>query len=400
MNCGMIIKIGITRSIVMNDAMELVSIRKKPGMVEGMRIYYLEGDLVKGNVGHPIYWLRYAAIAAMLVLMVLTVQFAQRPTPLVPNTFAIVTMDINPSVELDINSGGKVMDVRALNNDGASLLIGNFETLSVEEALERLLKMAKAQGYLADSGAVLLASTQGQKISENAFDVTDVLTDFIMRHNSEYTFMYYEGDENELAMAREQSLSLGRYKLNHLIDDDLLDDASVNGMPISEITKNRDVMELLQQAQNKGEVKMFRAGAVLKEEAPLGEGLQTRAESGFREGYNHQNQFQIENQEKDGGGGQNSDNGQQQNGNVGTNGKGNNNGAGKGQQGTNVEAPKGTTDAALEVNIVVETPAQGNGEVDSNNQEPNGEGNKGETGGGTSGGTGGQSGGKGGKGGK
>ena len=314
MNYGMIIKIGMTRAIVMNDAMAVVRINKKPGMVKGASIYYLEEDLVKGYRGLPLLWIRTLAVAAMLVLMVLALQYTKSPMPLGQETYAIISMDINPSVEMAINSEGNVIRIRAINKDGEALIKDNYETLTLEEALVKLLNEAKIQGYLEASGAVLLATSQEKKSPENEFDLSGVVTDFIKNHQSDYTFIYCEGDAKELVLAKEQSLSLGRYKLTNLIDDDLLNDGSVSQMPISELVKNTAVVELLQEAQNKASLQMYRAGASLFEVAPSEVGPQSDLEPCLLEGYSHQSIYQSANQEKDGGGGQNADNGQQKNG--------------------------------------------------------------------------------------
>lgn len=69
-------------------------------------------------------------------------------------------MDINPSVELGINTFGRVVSTQAYNEDGFRLLGDDkYSNLSVEDAVSTLVQNAAKQGFIAGDGSTVIAVT-------------------------------------------------------------------------------------------------------------------------------------------------------------------------------------------------------------------------------------------------
>lgn len=91
--------------------------------------------------------MRYAAAAAMLGIMLIAgLAYAFSSThPVV----AYLTMDINPSVEIGVDGGEKVRQLRALNEDGERIIAGiAYKGVDVETVAAAILEQASNEHFL------------------------------------------------------------------------------------------------------------------------------------------------------------------------------------------------------------------------------------------------------------
>ncbi|TCS79403.1 anti-sigma factor domain-containing protein [Tepidibacillus fermentans] len=80
---------------------------------------------------------------------------------------AYVSLDINPSIDLSVSQSGKVLEVKALNADGQSIIQTIGESIKkrpIDEATAMIFAEAHRQGYLQPKGEVLISVTN---IGEN-----------------------------------------------------------------------------------------------------------------------------------------------------------------------------------------------------------------------------------------
>ncbi len=77
--------------------------------------------------------------------------------------YSYLAVDINPTVELVVD-GETVVTVKAGNDDAAVLLSGeNFEDMSVEEALQKIVELAEELGYLTEENDDVKISVTADK---------------------------------------------------------------------------------------------------------------------------------------------------------------------------------------------------------------------------------------------
>lgn len=121
---------------------EFYRTKAKPGWQKGQTV-----QIAKSAPAPAIVW-RVAAVAACLLLLigVFAVFRTQRTVS------SVISMDINPSIELELNSGGRVISAQAYNDDG-SILLANVavEGKPYKEALLALLQSEPMQLYLRES---------------------------------------------------------------------------------------------------------------------------------------------------------------------------------------------------------------------------------------------------------
>lgn len=86
---------------------------------------------------------------------------------------SVVSIDVNPSVEISVNKKQKVIDVKAVNDDGADLLgTKNYKGMDLESAVDSIVTSLNESGYIdADRNSILVSvknddKEKGNKLSE------------------------------------------------------------------------------------------------------------------------------------------------------------------------------------------------------------------------------------------
>ncbi|EXX87735.1 hypothetical protein BG53_11385 [Paenibacillus darwinianus] len=123
------------------------SYRKVPGFHNrriGEEIEF--GGAASVTIRRPI-WLPAAAAAAVILLLALALP---RVWPFGgPEVAAYVAMDINPSIEFGIAANRDVLELRALNADGAAVIKGvAFKGKPIEDVASQIIKNVNAARYL------------------------------------------------------------------------------------------------------------------------------------------------------------------------------------------------------------------------------------------------------------
>ena len=94
--------------------------------------------------GWRAYW--PAAAVFLLFLLIPAIFVVNRPAPVLA---AYVTVDINPSIELSVDTRGRVMAAAALNDDGGLVLAGlDLAGRPLDDAVEVIADKAAERGYL------------------------------------------------------------------------------------------------------------------------------------------------------------------------------------------------------------------------------------------------------------
>ena len=79
-----------------------------------------------------------------------------------------VILDVNPSIEIRANGNDKVLDVIALNGDGAEIIGGrDFEGDSMEDVVKELTETMVDKGYISEEANSVLVSVEGQDKDKN-----------------------------------------------------------------------------------------------------------------------------------------------------------------------------------------------------------------------------------------
>ncbi len=94
-------------------------------------------------------------VAALMIIFMLSIVYYNNNLAV----YAVVTVDINPSVELKLNAKDQVVEAVAINQDALSLDIDELKGMSVEEAVLSVIDLAEAQGFIGDDVTSYVALT-------------------------------------------------------------------------------------------------------------------------------------------------------------------------------------------------------------------------------------------------
>jgi hypothetical protein len=118
---------------------------------------------------------RGLAIATAVVLM--SGVFAIAGTAVYSTPVAAVSVDINPSIELEINVLNRVISVKACNEEGTLLLASlDLIGLPVQAAVAQIVEGAAEAGYIAEDGSSIIAiitSTDSDSLKDKLEDETE-----------------------------------------------------------------------------------------------------------------------------------------------------------------------------------------------------------------------------------
>lgn len=173
----------------------------------------------------PVAWMGVTAMAACLALILgLGVM---KPKKDVVRDGSIISIDVNPSIEVTVNGEDKVVSAVALNEDAKIVLADmDLKNVDLNVALNAIMGSLMKNGYLDEVyNAINIcvedddadrANSLGEKVSgeiNNIFDQKDLL--------GEVNMQYYASNAETRALAAEYNVSVGKLTLAQQISDNM-----------------------------------------------------------------------------------------------------------------------------------------------------------------------------------
>lgn len=149
-------------------------------------------------------------------------------------TAAVISVDVNPSIELNINRLDRVVSVKSYNEDGAELA-GTLKVqyMNYTEALEQILDNEALQQYLSSEEDMISIAVVAEDEKKGEQVLADVEACTANKNNT----YCYRANQEEVNAAHEAGLSYGKYRayltLQELDPDITTED--VRGMSMREI---------------------------------------------------------------------------------------------------------------------------------------------------------------------
>ncbi|MCT4619724.1 MAG: anti-sigma factor domain-containing protein [Marinisporobacter sp.] len=211
---GCVLKIEEGFAIVLTEHAKYMKIIKKDGLAVGKEIIFVKEDIYrekKANIKN------ISLIVAVFMIMVLsTIKIDQFDTLETMNYAAIVSIDINPSIEFKINEEEKVLQVEALNTEGKELIDREFRDMFIEEAILIVIDNAKKKEYITkEKNKVLIATAAVEEnAKEKTIDVKKIKEKIQENEKIEDIDLFYiQGNEKDLKEAKEENISIGKYEV-------------------------------------------------------------------------------------------------------------------------------------------------------------------------------------------
>ncbi|WP_160691855.1 anti-sigma factor domain-containing protein [Clostridium sp. C2-6-12] len=232
MNKGMIMEVKKSYAIALTDAGIMEKIKSKPNMEVGQKIFYFEDDIVKApssNIYRRNNLIRaFGSIAALFLLV-----FTFFSTFKYDQAYAVVSLDINPSIQIEADSKQKIIKVEGVNDDGKKIDFSDVKDIPLEDGIQKIKEKLVADKYLDSNKEVLVGVYI--KNGDNASYEENLQKAIRTTFNTE-DITYVKADKEEVAEAKTENISLGRYKAKETAAVDDVTKNKIDKAPVKEIT--------------------------------------------------------------------------------------------------------------------------------------------------------------------
>lgn len=211
---GCVVKIEKDFAIVVTNTMEYLKVIKKDGLVIGKQIIFVKEDIYREK---QISLKHIGLIAAVFVMMIISVVSFGGLGDVSSAAAAVVSIDINPSIEFEINQAKQVIKVLPMNQEAEELMDQDLVGMPIEEALLAVVVKAKEKNYITKEKNSVLISTvvmkddfqidQGQL--EKEIEVQLKQDEGIESIN----LIYVEATKQDFKAAKKQKISIGKYEV-------------------------------------------------------------------------------------------------------------------------------------------------------------------------------------------
>lgn len=248
---GIVMEIKDDYVIIMKEDGTLVRIKNKDDLKVGKSIFFFEEDIyIKKETAKVIPFRKYivplGAIAALFIILINPIMnmFSAKMN----NVYAVLTFDINPSIEFELDQNGIIKDVKGINDDAIALGLDKIKGMTFEEGTVVLKDLLSQNNYLSNNNAVLIGFSfigneninyekDIQKTIQNTFKGTDIA--------------FLKGQKSDLEKAQSQGISLGKYEALVKLDEDNFEDAieNLSTQEMLELLRNVDGSVFLDEDQ-------------------------------------------------------------------------------------------------------------------------------------------------------
>lgn len=227
---GVILEIKENYSIVITDDSSIVRIKNKENMILGDRILFFEDDLyIKESTSKIKYFAPLIAIAAIFLIIFMNPLFKSKASP-----YSLVSLDINPSVHLELDANKNILSAKGVNKDGADLNLKKLQGLPLETGIIKIKELLEADGISLKTHKALVGFSFLSTSDNPAYE--EAIKNILSSALSETKILYLKGTIKDLENAEAIGISLGRYKAEINIDEDDIED-KIENMTVEDILK-------------------------------------------------------------------------------------------------------------------------------------------------------------------
>lgn len=246
---GIIMEINRNYCVVFTNNQEFIKLKIKKGIYESQEIYFTQSDIYA-----PKAYAKWA-LAAAVILMALVfsgLQINEVYPYMNPHNAAVISIDINPSVEFYVDENNTVTKIYPLNEGARNLVSDHWVGKTFHTALSEYLDNAIDQSYLKQESTILMSCASLDDDFNKETIIKEVNQTIKEKKVSDITYGYIESNKETVKKAKKANVSIGKYE----VYDDIKDKKqSLNSI---EKVKDMKVSDLIQDAK---EVKVIRKGS-------------------------------------------------------------------------------------------------------------------------------------------
>lgn len=216
---GCIMEIRENTMIVMTSDCQFQEIKRRNNIQEGMEIKFHANEIYHHKKR---IWRSSYLLVATILFMIITSIYGLNYRSIVNQSVALVTVDINPSIQLEINTKNIVVGVSALNKDAEGLPLKILRKRGLDEALEILMYHFKEQGYIMErqENYILITTVSLQQDPLKLLELEKIIEESKVEIESkaldegeEIEVITIQASKEALKKAEKQKISVGKFKI-------------------------------------------------------------------------------------------------------------------------------------------------------------------------------------------
>ncbi|AIU81471.1 anti-sigma factor [Bacillus velezensis] len=150
----------------------------------------------------------FTMTAIILFILILLPVFSDN------KAYAYMTLDINPSIEMALNSKYEVIELTPLNHDAKQVIsdIGDWKSSDFKDVISNIITDCSKHGYVKESKEILI-STVYENTDDNTYKkgVKKQLADMTEKYKGTYQVQSLESDMETREKAKQEGMSTGSY---------------------------------------------------------------------------------------------------------------------------------------------------------------------------------------------
>ena len=220
---GIVIDINDKFAIVMINSGEVIKIKLKGKLCVGDTIMFTEKDIVKDKKVSQFKnkKLIIPIVTAALICLIVTFNVTSKYINNILTPYALVTLDINPSIGLEVDEENIVLNAKGLNNDGNKINIGELKGKSLNDATKILKDYIENNKEIKNKDSMIVGFAFLNNKEDKTFE--ENVQNTIRNNFNGIEIVYMHGTKEDSKIATDKGISLGRYKADEEIEDDLED---------------------------------------------------------------------------------------------------------------------------------------------------------------------------------
>ena len=228
---GIVMEVKKDYSLVMKEDSQIVRVKNKEGMKKGDINIFLEEDLYEEKTSNKknknAIIISILSIAAVLAIIVLPMMQSNKI-----NSYALVSLDINPSINFELDDNMNIVSIRGVNKDGKNLNLESLNGLALDKGLKKLKIDLENKKYNLSKDSIIVGFTFLTDKEDNTYenDVKNIIgTEF-----KDSKTAFFKGTKKNSEVAEQKGISLGRYEAKLSMDEDIMEE-QIENMSVEEI---------------------------------------------------------------------------------------------------------------------------------------------------------------------
>ncbi|RKQ31240.1 anti-sigma-I factor RsgI family protein [Oceanobacillus halophilus] len=227
----------------------------------------------------------FLSAACFLLLLILPVYFITGAN----KTYAYVSVDINPSIELEINKDYQVRSIRPINTDASTVVdqLEDYQNRKIETVIQMIMDKSEENGLINEHKSMLVGvSFLGDTDSDE--EILYLLEDHLELSEPDWEIAAFDIPKNIRNQAKEQQLSM-----NEVIATTFLEDSNLSADDSNNSNLDEHEIEIIDSFYNTEEVEVEEESEIKKEESDAEEIEETEEIKQTTDERNEENQEQL-----------------------------------------------------------------------------------------------------------